>query len=194
VGSFKRTEGTFAVLTLLWIVLFIARTAGPNSRVVLEAQHLYQPALGDTAAPVVLGPFTLEGRTSNLEVELEASFTNQWVYFTVSLLNLATGESVHFGREVSYYTGTDGGSRWVEGNRRERPRIASVAPGEYLLRIVPEGPEETRYRVRLRRDVPQASHFIVALVMLALPAGWVTARHLQFESQRMAESDYAPEE
>jgi hypothetical protein len=62
-----------------------------------------------------------------------------------------------------------------------------------MLRIVPEGPADTPYRVRLRRDVPQVAHFLVALVVLALPAAWVGTRHATFESRRLQESDYAPE-
>jgi hypothetical protein len=193
VGSVRKAASTFAALAALWIGVVVARTVLPHSGVILEEAHRYQPALGDTAAPVVVGPFRLEGRTSNLEVELRANVDNSWIYFTGSLLNPATGVAVNFGREVAYYYGVDGGSRWSEGSTRERPRIPSVPPGEYLLRIVPEGPTDTEYWVQLRRDVPQASHFLVAILALALPVAFVGIRHANFELQRLQESDYAPE-
>jgi len=47
-----------------------------------------------------------------------------------------------------------------------------------------------RYVVTVKRDVPQASFFGIALLALLVPAGLITWRSLNFEHLRWAESDY----
>lgn len=189
-GSAKASWVTLAMLAVLLAAMFIARTTLPNSTRVLSEAYAYDARQPDSSV-AVLGPFTLEGRASNLEVALETNVNNAWVYYTISLLNLETGETFDFGREVSYYYGRDGGESWSEGDQDERPRIPSVPAGQYMLRIMPEGPTTVQYRATLRRDVPAGMHFLFALLLLATPAAWTGFRHMVFEGTRWQESDYA---
>ena len=71
--------------------------------------------------------------------------------------------------------------------------VPSVPPGNYYLRIEPEGETFHRpisYVVTLKRDVPQISFFGIASLALVIPAAFLTWRAMSFEHLRWAESDY----
>lgn len=192
-GRARAVWKAFAVMVVLFLVLGAARMVLPSSEHVLTESHRYDPARPEGTV-VVAGPFTLAGRPSNVEVRLRTDLSNSWAYFNFSLLELGTGKVVEFGREVSYYYGVDGGERWSEGDREDTALIPTVPAGEYVLRVVPEGPTPVQYSLRLRRDVPALSFWLVALLLLLVPPVFASLRAGSFEKERWAESDYAPEE
>jgi predicted RNA-binding Zn-ribbon protein involved in translation (DUF1610 family) len=147
----------------------------------------------DTASAAVVTPsFDLGGRTSNVEVEIETNLDNASAFFDVSLIDEGTGVVRELGREVSYYHGVDGGESWSEGDRTDETRISSVPPGRYFLRIGVDGDQAVKYDVRLRRDAPSGTFWLLALLALAVPPVLALFRAGMFETQRWAESDYAP--
>lgn len=182
-----------AVMVLpLFLVLWLTRATVFGSHPVLAEDHRYAPP--PDSAVVVIGPFEVGGRTSNLAVEARTDVSNSWIYLDYALMNTATGELRQFGREVSYYFGRDGGERWTEGSQRDRALVPRVAPGEYMLRVAPEGPGPTRYTIRIVRDAPVTLLWVLTLVALLLPPVVMLLRHFSFRSQRWAESDYAPDD
>jgi hypothetical protein len=151
-------------------------------------------ARGDTAAQgFVTAPFELRGNTSNVVVETEADVDGEWLFLDYALVNEATGEARRFAREVSYYSGVDGGERWSEGSRRDHTTLGRVPPGRYVLRVEPAGePRAGRaiaYTVRVRRDVPSLAYYLAALVLLAAPPVFGSLQAASFETRRWAESD-----
>jgi hypothetical protein len=109
------------------------------------------------------------------------------------LINQDTGHAYDFGREVSYYRGYDQDGAWSEGSTEDHVIVPSVPPGNYYLRVEPEGEANHGtlfYTVTVKRDVPQASFFWLGVLALLLPAGLLTWRSLKFEHLRWAESDY----
>jgi len=189
----SRAWGTFGLLAALLAALLVVRMALPNSRFVDRETYVYDPARPDSAV-VVMGPFTVDGRPSNLEVSTVADVSNNWLYLNFSLLNVDTGDATDFGREVSYYFGVDGGERWSEGDQDDRALVPRIPPGEYVLRIVPEGSARANYAVQVRRDVPARAFYALALLAILAPAILVTLRSAGFETKRWAESDHAPED
>lgn len=138
--------------------------------------------------------FELKGRTSNVELSIRTDLANNWAYFNFALINEATGEAYDFGREVSYYYGRDSDGTWTEGSTGDRAFVPSVPPGRYYLRVEPEmapGARAMEYTLRLRRDVPQYSFFLIAAVLLAAPPAFYSWRAFSFERTRWQESDYA---
>ena len=69
------------------------------------------------------------------------------------------------------------------------------------VRVEPELDEARRgivplavnYTIAVKRDVPGFGLFFLAIPLLAIPAIWRTIRRGAFETQRWAESDYAPD-
>ena len=178
-----------AVFLLALGAMAAVRFAGTPTRVLTEARQL----VPGSAEPYVTEPFTLAGRTSNLEVRIATDVRNSWALFNLALVNEGTGRAVEFARDVGFYEGVDQGEAWTEGSRRDRVRIPSVPPGRYYLRVAPElAPDATvpvRYTLALHRDVPNGGFFLAALVLLLVPPVWVSMRAAAFESTRWAESD-----
>jgi len=139
--------------------------------------------------------FALEGRTSNVQVRIDTDLSNAWAYFNLALLAEEGGAGYDFGREVSNYAGVDDGESWHEGSPRDKVTIPAVPPGRYYLRVAPErdaaeGIGPFTYTLTVKRDVPRAWPFLLALVLLAIPLALAYFRELSFEYGRWRESDH----
>ncbi|HEX2095255.1 MAG TPA: DUF4178 domain-containing protein [Longimicrobiaceae bacterium] len=182
----------FGVLAALFVAMFIVRIVLAPAREVFSGGYQYFP--GAEGGVVTTDPFTLTGRPAVLEVAVRTDVSNDWVYFNYALINLDTGQATEFGREVSYYHGVEDGESWSEGSMEDEARVPSVPPGRYVLRIEPDGPAPVRYSLRIRRDVPNGFFFLMALLVIVVPPVFASLGAGSFETQRWAESDYAPEE
>ena len=155
----------------------------------------YNFSTGTGGEPSFVTPvFELKGRPSNVELEIKTDLDNNWAYFDLALINQDTGRAWDFGREVSYYHGTDGGENWTEGRQSDSVSIPAVPSGHYYLRIEPEMDSKQAgsmsYDVLLRRDVPNYGFFLIAFVLLLIPPIVSTMRIGSFETARWRESDY----
>jgi hypothetical protein len=195
-GLLERRALTFGVLVALLFFLFFVRVTTARNEQVFQRSYSYSRASGDTGA-FVTPVFELQGRPSNVELEINTSLNDDWAYFNFALLPETGGTGYDFGREVSYYHGVDEGESWSEGSPNDRVILPSIPPGRYYLRVEPEPDAQARlvnYRLTVKRDVPRVWPFLVAFVLIAIPLGfgWITEK--SFEQQRWAESDYAPDE
>ncbi len=135
--------------------------------------------------------FEVTGRTSNLQVILDTNLNQRWAYVSMALIDADTDRALDFGREVSYYHGTDGGESWSEGSNRAALYVPRVPAGRYYLRVEPEtDAPQLSFRVVVRRDVPLKRIPLIALALLLLPAVWAGLRHESFENTRWMESDH----
>ncbi|MBU6365895.1 MAG: DUF4178 domain-containing protein [Gemmatimonadetes bacterium] len=192
-------------VALLLLALLFGVQQGTAARTVAHTQRFQVTPAGQVAGAdgntVVTPPFTLDGRTSTVELALDTDLDNTWLFFDLTLINEATGATRTVGREVSYYRGTDSDGSWSEGSRDDRVRIGRVPPGRYFLRLAVDGDESrvtaepVTYDVALtvRRDVPALAPYLLALLALVLPALVPAMRSSAFEGRRWAESDHAPE-
>jgi hypothetical protein len=193
-GRVRSAWMTFMLLVcaLFALMLFFAFSA--RNEQVFTSNYTFSPNAG--GEPSFVTPvFDLGGRTSNVEVSVDTDLSNSWVYFSFALINEATGQAYDFGREVSYYSGTDSDGAWTEGGRNDTAVIPSVPPGRYYLRVEPETAKDgtaVNYTLRLRRDVPSVAFFAIGFLLLLIPPIMVSMRARNFESRRWAESDYAP--
>jgi hypothetical protein len=185
----KAIGGMFLVCALLLAGGCFARMAGGTGRLATQQSFSYAPGMPDSGA-VATQEFTLDGRTSNVEVELQTTLDNAWGFFDVALIDAEHGTAKEVGREVSYYHGYSEGESWSEGSTHESVVIPEVPPGRYFLRIGVDGQGPFSYVVRVRRDVPRVLFFVVALALLALPWIWSAVKSYGFEVQRWAESDH----
>ncbi len=195
-SSAWRTYGMLAALlmgTYIFFWLFM------GNQKVFERQYSFSAANKGEASFVTPG-FELTGRPSNLEARIETDVHNNWLYFSLALVNEETGQALEWGREVSYYEGRDSDGSWSEGGRRDSSRLAHVPAGRYYLRVEPEweageagaaaAPPQVNYTLTLRRDVPVLWPYLVGLGLLLLPALAISIRAWSFESGRWQESDY----
>ncbi|MFI5311882.1 MAG: DUF4178 domain-containing protein [Gemmatimonadales bacterium] len=191
----KQLTALFALFAVVVLLFMVVRFGGSTPPTIFNQSFTFTPPGSDSTA-FVTKEFPITGRTSNVEVAIDASLTNSWVYFNLALINQETGRALDFGREVSYYTGSDEDGFWSEGGTSDRSYLPSVPAGTYFLRVQPEGPagdaRTIGYTIKLRRDVPRTTFFLIALGLLAAVPLIALARMAAFESMRWKESDYAP--
>ena len=180
----------FAALALIGIIFAMVSF---QDREVFTQRYSYtqgQPGEASFVTPV----FQFQGRPSNVEIDLRTNVANNWAYFSMALINDETGEALDFGREVSYYFGTDSDGSWSEGAAGDTAFLSSVPAGRYYLRVEPQmapGSKGMSYQITVRRDVPRAVYFWVAIILLVIPPIVATIRRFSFEAARWQESDYA---
>lgn len=190
-GSIWATCGLL-VAGLMFVILFFAAMA--RNEVAFEERFHYSSA--DAESAKVTDTFELKGRTSNVEIASDTDLANDWVYLDMSLINVESGQAWDFGREVSYYSGRDSDGNWTEGSTKDSVTIPRVPPGKYYLRVDPDmsndGPHAVTYSLKVTRDVPSYWLMWLVLPLLLIPPIWRTIARGSFETQRWAESDYAP--
>ena len=193
---------TFLILLCLLLGLMAFFGIFSRKESVLAETHRFSSS-DQGEASYVTRPFKLEGRTSTVELSVDTDLSNNWAYFNFALINQDTGVAYDFGREVSYYSGSDSDGAWTEGDRTTTVLVGSIPPGNYYLRVEPEmdsAPQvgfasqssSLAYNLRLRHDVPYFAWFLVAGLLIFIPPLWTSIRSASFEAGRWKESDYAP--
>ena len=190
----KRILKRFAFALIALVLLLMLNVTLSGNRTVFEHEFTFVRTQDDQAS--VTDAFVLDGRTSNVAIDLESDLDNDCLFLVLSLINETTGETREFTQQLSYYHGADSDGSWTEGDKRESVRIASVPAGRYFLRVQAEGGEAgrafTAYKMRVRRDVPSYGFYGIAVLALLLPAVLSIFPSASFESRRWAESDHAP--
>ncbi len=200
VGAAEPSPYTPRAATMFWLMvgflgavllIHLLFSVIAQRRLVLDLTGAYRPgAVG--ASMVVSDPFPIDGRRSNVMVEVSSTVANSWAYFNLALVNDVTGVAKTFGREVSLYSGRDSdGTYWSEGANWDRAWLPSVPAGTYVLVVEPEGPAAVVWRVRLTRDVPRSLWFWLAAVAMLVQPLWFWFRSVSFESRRWQESDHS---
>jgi hypothetical protein len=185
--SAGQTWFAFAGLATAMFVIFTLNQLFSRREQVFSEFYRYSPSSAE--ASFVTPEFELKGRTSSVEVRTDADVANSWIYLDYALIDEDTGKAYDFGREVSYYSGSD----WQEGSRHDRVLLPSIPPGRYYLRIEPESEASfglIGYTVTVTRDVPVLGVYFLALGALLLPALLISWRTYNFEQMRWAESDH----
>lgn len=184
---------TFALLSLLLLLMIVVvALISPREEVFRQS---YTFASGSGEPSFVTPVFTLKGGQANLEVTLTTDLSNDWAYFGLALINDDTGMAYDFGKEVSYYSGTDSEGAWSEGNRLSSVSIPAVPAGRYYLRVEPEMEKDgrlhrMRYQLALKHGSPSYFWFIFGFFGLLIPPIINSVRAFSFENRRWAESDY----
>jgi hypothetical protein len=194
----ENVKGIWAAFLAFAIFLFML-LAGfdliSNKGTAFESSYRLNAGEPKGEASFVTDVFNLEGRTSNVELTTTANVANSWIYLNYALINQDTGQAWDFGREVSYYYGSDSDGSWSEGSTKDTVIIPSVPAGHYYLRIEPEVDPKHGffvYSVQVKRDVPVLGFFGIAFLALLIPAIAMTWRSINFERMRWAESDHPP--
>lgn len=192
--SAKRTWRNFLILAALLLVAVNVTSLFMSDKEVFRQKYRFDAA-NKGEASFVTPTFELKGRPANVEVRIETDLRDQWVYFNFALISETTGQGWDWGREVSYYSGSD----WSEGDRNDSSLIGQVPAGRYYLRVEPDWEPQAGstsvqspvdYSIVVRRDVPRLWPYIIIFVLLLIPPIWASMRSFGFESKRWAESQY----
>jgi hypothetical protein len=193
VRAARRVNRVWGWLMLTWMAMLGATLFLSANAEVFRERAAFERQAGDANA-VVLGPFELSGRTSNVRVNLQSDVSNDWLWFGLSLIDEATGQARDFSAQTSYYFGRDSDGSWSEGSQKDAVTLAEVPAGRYLLRVAPEGEPggapQVGYDIRVTRDVPSLLFFVLSFIALLVPMllAWWPA--MGFETRRWMESDH----
>jgi hypothetical protein len=192
-GAARRVGRTWRWLMLGWAAMLLATVLLTAKSEVLTSQQQFRRGVVEGNA-VVLGPFDLTGRPSNVRVHLRSDVSNDWLWFGLALIDEATGQARDFSAQTSYYFGTDSDGNWSEGSQKDDVTLSAVPAGRYLLRVGPEGEPtgspQVGYAVRVERDVPTYGFFWLAVFALLVPVGLAWWPVIGFENRRWLESDH----
>jgi hypothetical protein len=192
-GLPKRMAERFMLGLLALVAMLIANVTLAGNRTVFTQNYSFNRASAADAA-FVTAPFELEGRPSGVAIDLTAALENDWVFFTLSLINEQSGETREVTRQLEYYSGVDSDGSWTEGDRSETVRLAAVPAGRYFLRVEPEGGEVGRpsvgYTLEVRRDPPHYGFYGLGFLALLAPMVLALFPAAAFENRRWAESDH----
>jgi len=184
--------GIWAMALLAIFLLVNVRAA--KETVLVQDVTLSPGAMSGTPAAMTFSePFEIR-KKGNVRAELYSELSNSWLGVQGDLVNEATGETISFYEEVSYYAGSDSDGSWSEGDRKEEEFLSAVDPGRYVLRTTAmfDGPSQgRRYRVTLVSDTPRGSWFCCSFILLFIAPLLAFFRSSSFESARWAESNLA---
>ena len=185
-------EAKIWTLALAFLVLAIAIQIGfvalAQNKLVYQTNLAYNAA--DAEKSRVTDVFELRGHASNVLVASRANVSNNYLYLSMALVNEDTGTAYDFGRELSYYFGTDSDGAWSEGSQSDKVFLPAVPAGHYYLRVEPEGPASASYSIMVYRDVPRWWMFLIAVGLILIPPIFVSLKRRNFEFQRWSESDH----
>ncbi len=207
-GQPPRTEGIFAnqpspygpviggmwknamLLAALATLVFVVSLVSAQQKQAFTQGFVYDGRSGNDTA-IVTPTFELDGRPSAVRVDTSADIDNQWMSVGYTLINDESGETVDFGREVSYYHGYESGESWTEGSRADSVTLPTVPSGRYFLRIEPDGERGSKpipYQVTVVRGAVTPFWFFIALGLIVVPPVMTSWRALSFERRRWQES------
>lgn len=194
------TRGLWGMLGIFSLLLFLAMSISfvfHSNRNVYQSKYYFTPGSGE---PSFVTPiFDMPGGEKNVQVDIKTDLENDWAFFGFALINDETGTAYDFGKEVSFYHGSDSDGSWSEGERGDTVTIGGVPGGKYYLRVEPEmekaasSPEFTgkrvNYQISVTRDVPVVWPYFLAWPFLLIPPLFAVIRRANFETKRWAEAD-----
>ena len=192
----RRIWKTASVLAALATLVWLAYIVTAREKQAFTQGFAFDARPGSSASrgadtSFVTPTFELDGRASAVRVDTAADIDNQWLGLGYTLINDETGDTLDFGREVSYYHGVEDGETWTEGSRADSVTLPAVPAGRYFLRIEPDGDRNNKpiqYQVTVVRGVATSIWFFIALLLLLIPPGLTTWRAMTFERRRWEEA------
>lgn len=111
-------------------------------------------------------------------LNLKCSFDNAWGYFDVRITRDGK-EYLNFAKNLSYYSGYEGGERWSEGSQSVDVYVRLPEAGEYELDVAGEGGygnygkgfSNKKLYISVYENVILTRYFIIATILLGIIGG-----------------------
>lgn len=182
---FKRLAGVSLLLHVIFMLLGFGGTLSKENLV-----------FGNTESSHTTKAFDLNKRTNTIWVENDTNFDNGWLDLNLELVDEASGQVWHAQREISYYSGVEGGESWSEGSHSDDVVFADLPPGHYHLTVdgqaAPELTDKVVSKLSVQRGGARWSNFFLLFGLLTIFPIWSFFRCNAFENQRWMESDHPP--
>jgi hypothetical protein len=126
-----------------------------------------------------------------VKLELNANYNDAWGWFDIEVLK-DQQPVFNMSKQISYYSGYEGGEHWSEGSRNASAYFKIDEPGNYSMRVWGEGgtgnhgttPQRTSLNITVREGVIVTRYFVglFLLGLLAWMSGLISRGY--FEAQR----------
>jgi hypothetical protein len=181
-----------AAAVLGFLVIHTLTASMLQQKTILKASYQLPDTLATPLPAIVTEPFRLDKWSSNLQFDISAPVSNDWLELGVELTNLDNGKEYGLEKGVEYYSGYEGGESWSEGGRTTKAWISSLPPGRYSLQFQPaRGSTNVReFSVKVSNDMPVNRNLISMLVILAILSVvyWLYSHY--FENSRWRNSPF----
>jgi len=136
-------------------------------------------------------PFNVNDSGKLLSVELNIPLDNAWAWFDIQVLNQGV-PLFSMNKQVSYYSGYEGGEHWSEGSRSASAYFKVPQAGQYELNVFGEGgtgetgavAQPRNLAVTVREGIIVSRYFIITSVLLLLSLVALPLSRGHFEAKR----------
>jgi hypothetical protein len=193
--------GLWSKLVLALIAIAIVLAITHRGREVLNESYDFRAPgaewgdAGKTSEPtrvIFSKPFQLSGNR-NLEIEGFADVHNSWIYIAGDIGDEKSGLLEPFDLPMEYYEGYDDGEHWSEGSRTQHAYLPALPAGTYTMRLEAQWDEKSQpppVHIIVREGVFRWSHFLLALLLITVPALWFGMKRITFEGKRWSDSQF----
>ena len=135
--------------------------------------------------------FTVNKADDLLRLSLHSDLNNAWAWFDVTILKDAR-ELYTLGKEISYYSGYDGGEHWSEGMQSAHAYFKLPEAGDYTLMVAGEGgqgssgrhPQNKALHVSIEEGITVSRYFFILALLFCFALSLKYLIKFRFESRR----------
>ncbi|HET6573462.1 MAG TPA: DUF4178 domain-containing protein [Fimbriiglobus sp.] len=204
-GVYRVALWAFVALLGVGLVLWITLPSGKVYEKTFPLQVVSQAPLPKTSSPAAPAPpsgtqvfftdlFELKGHR-NVRVKVSYPQLSGWAVVEADLVQQSSGNVQPFLVPLTYYSGTEGGEAWTEGEKSASEYLAAQPAGQYSLRLAVEREKPTAggtMTVVVEQGVPHFRNWFYALIGIGLIPVGVGVYNLMFSMRRWKDSDFSP--
>ncbi len=140
--------------------------------------------------------FTVTDADRLLGLYLHSNLSNAWLWIDVTIAN-EQQELYSLAKQISYYSGYEGGEHWSEGSKDVKAYFKLPKPGKYQLFVAGEGGTGNRgttaqkksLMVSIKEGVIVSRYLLYLLIITSISALFVYFRKWIFEQSRWSDED-----
>lgn len=185
-------SGGIALLLAMLVQILTGSTH--TNRLIFDSEYVFSDSLNTQF--FISSKFDLEKRSGSLELDFNAPLNNTWLELNATLVNAVNGNEYSAEEGIEFYSGTDGGESWTEGDREQTIHFTRIPAGTYFLQMTASRDPNIYSRAELFKGklVYDAGTYrnvwIIVLLILLGPLALGIARYY-IETTRWANSEFA---
>lgn len=157
------------VAFLIWLVILVL---GGGTQVFKDS---ISPAEYLTSQTGAVRTFNITDTGNLVELKLHSNLANAWGWYDIEIRN-SSGPLFSMAKQISYYSGFDGGESWSEGTRRATALFKLPTEGEYSLHVIGEGgqgeyattPQKVALDIEINEGVIVSRYFFYLTIIFLL--------------------------
>lgn len=131
----------------------------------------------------------------SLRITASTGLQNSWMFINGQLFREEDGTLQTFELPVEYYSGTEDGESWSEGNKVSSMYISALPPGKYKLGVsvesnTPQNPD--LFTLRIDEAPFRWLNFWLAFLVISVVPFCLMLYHWSFEHSRWRDSEFSP--